>query len=564
MTNSAPSADCSALFQIAPSLLNGEWKNDCCTAKDYVTCTDGRITELWLTNTNGTLLPTLNMQALSQLTELRTLELESSTMTGSLDGGLTSLSKLESLVLAGNSNLNAELPKDIKNMKRLRFLDLRKTSIHGAIPELPDSLSQCLLPPESQFTCHYNSKGFNNCVFRGSMGNKLAVCPGSVDDTPTSRVATDSTGSASSGGNSASNSWFTIPLILLAALGVGFGAFFLIRRRRVRYSSLGLPPGAQVPLQPMADGSAAAAAAARGHHGLKKAVKRFKLDLNLSGCLVYPLTLDAAETAHVVDQVAGGESELAATQTIVEEWRELFLGVHTFADRWLELHGPEVGQHVWDVVTAGRFSTSSSAMDGKLFTSSSLHTVAFTHLLAVAIVDFLDRFMSSELINALHLTPSVEMGGRLPPVFPELFAALMRMPLESTGESPFQRYLDAKVEGAQVAFRVRYPDLDADVRRHFRSAIETLIRIKMRKPQAALVLPQPGARFDHEIMSADWARHKHGVGSSQPLDDDELTLTDHAAVLNGKSPVGFCVFPGIIDHSTNSVLVRSHVWLRQS
>ncbi len=108
--------------------------------KDWpgVTVTNNHVTEIRMlfNNLNGEL-----PNSISNLTELKILELSFNKISGTLPASIGNLDKLETLALNGN-NLTGEIPSNLGNLESLKQLHLSSNRLSGEIPASFGDLNQ--------------------------------------------------------------------------------------------------------------------------------------------------------------------------------------------------------------------------------------------------------------------------------------------------------------------------------------------------------------------------------------------------------------------------------------
>jgi hypothetical protein len=226
-------------------------------------------------------------------------------------------------------------------------------------------------------------------------------------------------------------------------------------------------------------------------------------------------------------------------QIMMDEWNDLFNSIRTGAARYLETHGNEsTGRKLWDL--AVRDSEGEGA-------PRVLYSAALSHLIGHCVVELMNKIMTSEIYHLLNFDLELELSS----VYSEMLLCLQRSDLE--GPSQFTEWVDENIDVVERDFRSKYQLGDFQLRDYLISALEILLRIKIRKPLASLVVPQPGAPFNEAIMNGDLI---YSV-TSDPV-QEPLSTGDRSAIAS------FCIFPGVIDAHANTVLSRSYVWLRES
>ncbi|KAI9189255.1 hypothetical protein H9P43_000686 [Blastocladiella emersonii ATCC 22665] len=522
--SAGPIQDCEVVYAFAPALSKDLLNGNCCGDLSHVTCQNNRVTEIRVNNMNlGRGIPNI----ISRLDQLRSLNASSAGLTDRVPDEIGTLANLEVLDLSGNPKLSGSLPSRTRGMAKLQTLyaplpDLRDTGLNGALPELPLPLRTCRLPKKSQFRCYTFSPSTGRCTFSDSTDFVgMGVCSDPFTGATPPVVITEPAPSSSS----SSLMGVLIPVMIIGVAAT-LATVWWTRRRRVKYSKLreagmGLGGGAQVPLQDVGR------------------FRTLKLQLDLSGCLVFNLAIDhlnpnAAGQYHTMTTSDGADSYVSPA-VVVDHWQELFVSCSSYATRWLEAHDPAVAAHLWELATG-------TPAASQVYQSSFASSAALTHLIGAAVVDFLQRFIGSELYGVLGLSPAETSGQTF---FAELCSAVMRASVTS-GDSAFATYLDDKLEECNARLRSRTA-LDVNVQKLLQQALERMVNIKMHKPHAALVQVQTNAALVEAVMNADM--------STAILSGD--------AAKGRTSQVAFCVFPGILDASTNSVLERARVWLAE-
>ena len=137
-----PIIECNALVSIYTALDGPNWvsargwlihPNPCLWAG--VKCTDGVVTTLeLLTELNGEI-----PVDIKNLIHLERLRLESESMTGEIPTSIDNLVNLKSLILLGN--LTGSIPSELWNLNSLEYLDLRSNQLSGSIPSKISNLS---------------------------------------------------------------------------------------------------------------------------------------------------------------------------------------------------------------------------------------------------------------------------------------------------------------------------------------------------------------------------------------------------------------------------------------
>jgi len=99
------------------------WKentNDCCNlAKDYITCDNGRITEIKLGSMN---LKGPIAKEIGNLTELTLLDLRFNQITDTIPNTIASNKKLKIFNVGGNKEITGNFPKELCNLTDLEEL----------------------------------------------------------------------------------------------------------------------------------------------------------------------------------------------------------------------------------------------------------------------------------------------------------------------------------------------------------------------------------------------------------------------------------------------------------
>jgi len=124
-----------ALIDLYTQTEGLKWKstwnlNDSPSTWDGVTIENGHVTgiRLMLNNLNGTL-----PSSISNLSELKILELPFNNLTGNIPQSITELSNLETFDVNGN-RLTGELPASIGNLKNLKKLHVSSNKLSGTLP----------------------------------------------------------------------------------------------------------------------------------------------------------------------------------------------------------------------------------------------------------------------------------------------------------------------------------------------------------------------------------------------------------------------------------------------
>ncbi|KAI9328205.1 hypothetical protein DFJ73DRAFT_862150 [Zopfochytrium polystomum] len=131
-TAAATPADCDLVKSSFPGI---SFPANCCDYTNtmynsYVNCTDGRVTDIVLSNLNirGSL-----SQGLFQLTALRTLNLELNSITGTVPADIGKLTELRYLTLFTNQ-LSGKLPDVFGSMRNLNTFFIGRNNLSGTIP----------------------------------------------------------------------------------------------------------------------------------------------------------------------------------------------------------------------------------------------------------------------------------------------------------------------------------------------------------------------------------------------------------------------------------------------
>lgn len=136
---------------VSEAYTKGKKAYDCCS-EEGVTCTDGHITKLEFTSKSITLKSSIeNLRYLEQLyiikttantipseiknlTNLKELRIEKSTITGNIPSEIGDLTNLEQLTISSNKKMSGSIPSSIGNLKNLQKLDLSGNNLSGEIP----------------------------------------------------------------------------------------------------------------------------------------------------------------------------------------------------------------------------------------------------------------------------------------------------------------------------------------------------------------------------------------------------------------------------------------------
>ncbi|ORZ32264.1 hypothetical protein BCR44DRAFT_63044 [Catenaria anguillulae PL171] len=551
---SSPTPDCIVVYEMAPPLAAAlVGPANCCSNSFHVTCNEkGRVSALRL----GGLAINRDLPAtVGQLTDLTFLNMSSTALKGSIPRELASLKTLTTLDLSNNPDLAGALPPNMREPP-LQTLHLQGTSIGGKLPELPLQLDSCLLGRTNQFECYdFSHSLLTKCVFEDGLKLTQPVCNdrGTGVGGAVNKPATETETGLPRPTNDvpqANRSFLSVffPLVAIGGMVILF-TLWLARRRRIKYTKLrqGYHPHPAVALEEL-----------HQQQHLNAKFKPIKLQVDLSGCLLYSLQVEANPNATGMSHsiTTGPRSEtFVSPSLIVEYWRELHAAVSQSVSRWISTHlgathddQVAAAAHLWQLATSNAASVPPSVESQPALVASA----ALTHLIGATMVTFLDHMFSSQLYSVLSLDPADTTPAAL---HAELCASVMRASVTS-GDSAFAQYLDDKLELANAQLNARTDGLDLNVQPLLQQALERIVNIKLHKPSAALVVVQPNAELVEDVMNADVSTYLMAGGAP-----GEAAAQVGAGRLRPR--VAACVFPGVIDGSTNAVLERARVWVME-